>query len=144
MRLLKSTILAALVLPLLSTGCYTTQSGKSKFTFIPGRADTVPKRYDQPVETVFGAAREAIELVGTLTSEERTKNVLTGRVNSRYVWIKVMPDEQSPENISAVHIQVRTKYGNPDLLTASEMADQTTLAIIRAVNKTAAANPATP
>lgn len=141
MRLLKSTILAVLVLPLLSTGCYTTQSGKSKFTFIPGRTDTMPKRYDQPVETVFGAAREALQLMGTLTSEERTKNVLTGRVNARYVWIKVMPDKQSPENISAVQIQVRTKFGNPDLLLASEMADQTTLAIIRAVNKTAAANP---
>ena len=142
MRLLKFTILAALVLPILSTGCYTTQGGKSKFTFIPGRADTVPKRYDRPVETVLSASREAVERLGTLTSEERTKNVLTGRINSRYVWIKVSPDKQSPENISFVNIQVRTPYGNPDLVLAAEVAMETYAALIRAENKAAQAGAA--
>ena len=143
MRLLKFTILAALVLPILSTGCYTTQSGKSKFTFIPGRTDTVPKRYDRPVENVLAASREALDLLGTMTPEQVNptdkSHVLTGRINSSYVEIKVLPDKQSPENISAVYIQVRTKYRNPDLLLASELSEQITLALIRAENAAATA-----
>ena len=143
MRLLKFTILAALVLPILSTGCYTTQSGKSKFTFIPGRTDTVPKRYDRPVETVLAASREALDLLGTVMPEQANptdkSHVLTGRINSRYVEIKVLPDKQSPENISEVYIQVRTKYRNPDLLLASELSNQITLALIRAENAAATA-----
>ena len=85
MRLLKFTILAALVLPILSTGCYTTQSGKSKFTFIPGRTDTVPKRYDRPVETVLTASREALDLLGTVMPEQAnpTDKSHEGRV---YPW----------------------------------------------------------
>jgi len=143
MRLLKFTILAALVLPFLSTGCYTTQSGKSKFTFIPGRTDTVPKRYDRPVETVLAASREALGQLGTLMPEHVNptdkSHVLTGRINSRYVEIKVLPDKQSPTNISAVYIQARTKYHNPDLLLASELSNQITLALIRAENAAATA-----
>ena len=138
MRLLKFTILAALVLPILSTGCYTTQSGKSKLTFIPGRTDTVPKRYDRPVETVLAASREALDLLGTVNPEQDNptdkSHVLTGRIDDRYVEIKVLPDKQSPANISAVYIQVRTKDRNPDLLLASELAEKITLALIRAAN----------
>ena len=143
MRLLKFTILAALVLSVLSTGCYSTQSGKSKFTLIPGRTDTVPKRYDRPVENVLAASREALDLLGTMTPEQVNptdkSHVLTGRINSSYVEIKVLPDKQSPENISEVYIQVRTKYRNPNLLLASELSNQITLALIRAENAAAAA-----
>jgi|TARA_B100001971_G_C18249308_1_gene576884 hypothetical protein len=143
MRLLKFTILAALVLPILTTGCYTTQSGKSKITFIPGRTDTVPKRYDRPVETVLAASREALGLLGTVTPEQINpkdkSHVLTGRINSRYVEIKVLPDKQSPANISAVYIQVRTTWRNPDLLLAAELSNQITLALIRAENAAASA-----
>ena len=139
MRAINITILAALVLPILTTGCYTTQSGKSKFTFVPGRTDTVPKRYDRPVATVLAASREALNLLGTETpgqvNPKDKSQVLNGRINTRYIEIKVLPDKQSPTNISAVYIQARTKWGNPDLLLASELSNQITLAIIRAENK---------
>jgi len=38
-----------------------------------------------------------------------------------------------------VYIQVRTKYRNPDLLLASELSNQITLALIRAENAAATA-----
>jgi ABC-type Fe3+-hydroxamate transport system substrate-binding protein len=142
MRAINITILAALVLPILTTGCYTTQSGQSKFTFVPGRTDTVPKRFDRPVAAVLAASREALNLLGTETpgqvNPKDKSQVLTGRINSRYVQIKVLPDKQSPANISAVYIQVRTTWRNPDLLLASELSNQITLALIRAENKRAA------
>jgi hypothetical protein len=51
-----------------------------------------------------------------------------------HVWIKVTADPQSPDSISAVTYQVRTKYRNPDLQIAASLAEQTTLALIRAEN----------
>ena len=143
MRAINITVLAALVLPILTTGCYTTQSGKSKFTFVPGRTDTVPKRYDRPVATVLAASREALNLLGTETpgqvNPKDKSQLLNGRINTRYVEIKVLPDKQSPTNISAVYIQARTKWRNPDLLLASELSNQITLALIRAENAAATA-----
>jgi len=147
MRAIKFTILAALVLPILTTGCYTTQTGQSKFTFVPGRTDTVPKRFDRPVADVLAASREALNLLGTETpgqvDPKDKSQVIAGRINSRYVEIKVLPDKQSPASISAVYIQVRTKWRNPDLLMASELSNQITLALIRAENKRAANSAAT-
>jgi len=137
MRALTITLLTALVLPTLLTGCFTTQDGKAKLTTIPWRTDTVHRRYDRPPTKVLAAVRESLSTLGTLTTEEKTKNVITGRINTRYIWIKVTADPQSPDSISAVTYQVRTKYRNPDLQIASSLAEQTTLALIRAENPTA-------
>ena len=95
------------------------------------------RRYDRPLAKVLAAVRESLSTLGTLTSEEKTENVITGRIDTRHVWIKVTADPQSPDSISAVTYQVRTKYRNPDLQTASALAEQTTLALIRAENPTA-------
>ena len=134
MRALTITLLTALVLPTLFTGCFTTQDGKSKFTPIPWRTDTMHRRYDRPLAKVLAAVRESLSTLGTLTSEEKTENVITGRIDTRYVWIKVTADPQSPDSISAVTYQVRTKYRNTDLQTPATLAEQTTLALNRAEN----------
>ncbi|MDP7011128.1 MAG: hypothetical protein QF685_07095 [Verrucomicrobiota bacterium] len=134
MRAIKFTLLAAVALPTFLTGCFTTQDGKSKFTTIPWRTDSIQRRYDRPVEKVLAATRESLSMLGTLTSEEKTKNVITGRIDTRYIWIKVTPDKQAPESISAVTFQVRTKYRNPDIQIAANLAQQTTLALINAEN----------
>jgi len=91
----------------------------------------------------MNATQKAVETLGTVTSVEQTKNVITGRINSRYVWIKVAPDKQAPANISSVTFQVRTKYRNPDMQVAADLAQQTTLALIQAENA-AATSTATP
>ena len=139
MRAIKFTLLAAVALPTFLTGCFTTQDGKSKLTTIPWRTDSIQRRYDRPVEKVLAAARESLSTLGTLTSEEKTKNVITGRIDTRHIWIKVTPDQQAPESISAVTFQVRTKYRNPDIQVAANLAQQTTLALINAENAAAAA-----
>ena len=139
MRSIKLTLIAAVVLPIFSTGCFTTQDVKSKFTTAPWQTDTIQRRYDRPVAKVLAAVRVSLSTLGTLTSEEITESVITGRVDTRYIWIKVIPDEQAPENISAVTFQVRTKYHNPDMQVAADLAQQTTLALINAENAAAAA-----
>jgi tetratricopeptide (TPR) repeat protein len=107
---------------------------KSGFTLIPGRTDSVERRYDKPVAEVMAAVRIALQSMGTITGEEAAKNVITARINTNYVWVKVTPDKQAPEAISAVRFQVRTKSSRPDLQTASAIAEQTTLALISAAN----------
>ena len=92
------------------------------------------RRYDKPVADVMAATRVALGAMGTITGEEATKNVVSARINTRYVWVKISPDSQAPEAISAVRIQVRTKYRNPDQQTASAIAEQVTLALIAAAN----------
>ena len=119
---------------ILGAGCFTTADDKSKFTLIPRRTDSVERRYDKPVADVMAATRIALGAMGTITGEEATKNVISARINTRYVWVKVSPDSQAPEAISAVRIQVRTKYRNPDQQTASAIAEQVTLALIAAAN----------
>ena len=130
----------------MSSGCYTTADDKSKFTLIPGRTDSVQRRYDKPVPEVMAAVRSAVSSIGTLTSEKKVpegemmKNVITGRIDTRRVWVTVRPDKEAPETISAVSFQVRTDSSflvggrNPDLQTAAALAEQTTLALIAAAN----------
>ena len=130
----------------MSSGCYTTGDNESKFTLIPGLTDSIEKRYDRPVPDVLTAVRSAVKLMGTLTGEkelpegEEMKNVITARINSRYVWVTVRPDKEAPETISAVSFQVRTDSSflvggrNPDKDTAAALAEQTTLVLIAAAN----------
>ena len=139
MRATKLLVLTT-VAAILSTGCYSTADDKSRFTLVPGRIDSVERRYDKPVTEVMAAVRSAVGAMGTITSEEATKNVITARINTNYVWVKVTPDKQAPEAISAVRFQVRTKSSwilggrQPDIQTASAIAEQTTLALIAAAN----------
>ena len=139
MRATKLLVLTT-VAAILSTGCYSTADDKSRFTLVPGRIDSVERRYDKPVAEVMAAVRSAVGAMGTITSEEATKNVITARINTNYVWVKVTPDKQAPEAISAVRFQVRTKSSwilggrQPDIQTASAIAEQTTLALIAAAN----------
>ena len=133
MRAMKKFFLTSMAV-ILGAGCFTTADDKSKFTLIPRRTDSVERRYDKPVADVMAATRIALGAMGTITGEEATKNVISARINTRYVWVKVSPDSQAPEAISAVRIQVRTKYRNPDQQTASAIAEQVTLALIAAAN----------
>ena len=133
MRAMKKFFLTSMAV-MLGAGCFTTADDKSKFTPIPWRTDSVERRYDKPVADVMAATRIALGAMGTITGEEATKNVISARINTRYVWVKVSPDSQAPDAISAVRIQVRTKYRIPDQQTASAIAEQVTLALIAAAN----------
>ena len=111
-------------------GCYATQSGQSRYTINMIGGDKLVRRYDRPVNVVLPAVRKALTDAGVVTSEDTTINVISARVDTRYVWIKVDTDEES-DNISRVTYQVRTKSSwlvagrNPDVRLAAELAEDT-------------------
>ena len=65
-----------------------------------------------------------------VTAEDATINVISARVDTRYVWVKVEVDQES-DNISLVTYQVRTKSSwlvagrNPDVRLAAVLAEDT-------------------
>jgi hypothetical protein len=92
--------------------------------------DKLVRRYDRPVNVVLPAVRKALTDAGVVTAEDATINVISARINTRYVWVKVETDEES-DNISRVTYQVRTKPSwlvagrNPDVQLAAELAEDT-------------------
>ena len=92
--------------------------------------DKLVRRYDRPVDVVLPAVRKALTEAGVVTAEDATINVISARVNTRYVWVKIEADEES-DNISRVTYQVRTKSSwlvagrNPDVQLAAELAEDT-------------------
>ena len=129
MRILQSFFLIATIL-LLGSGCnFDTLDDKSKFTLIPGRANTLHAQFDRPTADVEAAVRATLSALGTITEEKRlpvtdeevTKNVFTARINTRHVRVSVKPSKESPDVISDMRIQAWTKSRNPDLMIASEI-----------------------
>ncbi len=130
MRLKKSIIQISLLGALCLAGCYATQSGQSRYTINMIGGDKLVRRYDRPINVVLPAVRKALTDAGVVTSEDATINVISARVDTRYVWVKVDADEES-DNISRVTYQVRTKSSwlvagrNPDVRLAAELAEDT-------------------
>ena len=130
MRLKKSIIQISLLGILCLSGCYATQSGQSRYTINVIGGDKLIRRYDRPVNVVLPAVRKALTDAGVVTAEDATINVISARVNTRYVWVKIDTDEES-DNISRVTYQVRTKSSwlvagrNPDVQLAAELAEDT-------------------
>ena len=130
MRLKKSIIQISLLGILCLSGCYATQSGQSRYTINMIGGDKLIRRYDRPVNVVLPAVRKALTDAGVVTAEDATINVISARVNTRYVWVKIDTDEES-DNISRVTYQVRTKSSwlvagrNPDVQLAAELAEDT-------------------
>ncbi len=130
MRLKKSIIQISLLGVLCLSGCYATQSGQSRYTINMIGGDKLVRRYDRPVNVVLPAVRKALTDAGVVTAEDATINVISARVNTRYVWVKIDTDEES-DNISRVTYQVRTKSSwlvagrNPDVQVAAELAEDT-------------------
>ena len=92
--------------------------------------DKLVRRYDRPVNVVLPAVRKTLTEAGVVTAEDATINVISARVDTRHVWVKVETDEES-DNISRVTYQVRTKSSwvvagrNPDVRLAAVLAEDT-------------------
>ena len=91
---------------------------------VPFVKDKFEGRYQRPVATIFTAARQVLELNGTLTGENRITNTLEAKVDNRTVIARV--DEVEP-GVSRVIVSARTKGGSPDLDLASEIEKQIAL-----------------
>ena len=105
------------------SGCYSTPEGKMK-AGVPFVKDSFEGRYQRPVATIFAAARQVLELNGTVTGENRITNSLEAKVDNRTVMVRV--DEVEP-GVSRVIVAARKKGGGADLDLASEIEKQIAL-----------------
>jgi hypothetical protein len=121
---LKSGLIVSLVAALLVvTGCYTTETGHTK-AGVPFLKDRIQSSYERPLNEVMKAARETISFNGTLTSEDVLNKVLTGKVDTRTVYVKL--DDSEPK-LTKVTVQVRTKARGSDIDLAAELDKQIAL-----------------
>jgi hypothetical protein len=117
LSLLLFALLAAL------TGCQTTPEGKNR-AGIPFMKDTIESRYQRPVAQIFAAARQVLELNGTLTGENTITSTLEAKIDNRSVIVKV--DEVEP-GVSRVQVEARKKGGAADIDLAAEIDKQIAL-----------------
>jgi hypothetical protein len=117
--LLVAGIIAAGVL----SGCYSAPDGRKR-AGVPFVKDQFEGRYQRPVATIYTAARQVLELNGTVTGENRINNSLEAKVDNRTVIIRV--DEVEP-GVSRVVVAARKKSGAADLDLASEIEKQIAL-----------------
>ncbi len=86
--------------------------------------DTIESRYQRPVQQIFAAARQVLELNGTLTGENTINASLEAQVDNRSVIVKV--DEVEP-GVSRVQVEARRNGGAPDVDLAAEIDKQIAL-----------------
>jgi len=115
-----SLIVAACVALLFGAGCYSTEEGNLKFGSPIGR-DTIVSRYERPFDQVRNAAIAVLKRNGTLTGDDRVKNVLTARIDRHTVWVQL---DGSEPKIVKVSTQARGSAGGPDVDLASEIDKQ--------------------
>ncbi|MCW5559115.1 MAG: hypothetical protein KIT22_14960 [Verrucomicrobiae bacterium] len=106
-----------------SSGCYSTETGRTKFG-VPFAKDSIVSRYNRPVTSVFGAAKEVLAFNGTLTSENLIDNTVTAKADSKTIYVKVTEPEAG---IAQITTQVRGSAGGADLDLASEIDKQIAL-----------------
>jgi hypothetical protein len=122
MKLLMS--FAVLGFAVLLTGCVSTVDGHMKMG-VPLVKDTIESRYERSVPQLLAAAKAVLARNGTLASHDILNNVITARVDTRTVWVKVT--EIDPRGVSGVIVQARTKGGAADVDLASEIDKQIAL-----------------
>ncbi len=119
----KSLSLLAVILLAVAAGCVTRVDGR-KSAGIPFVKDTIEGRYQRPPAAIFQAARQVLELNGTLTGENTINSSLEAAVDNRTVVIRV--DEVEP-GVSRLVVQARKKGGAADIDLAAEIEKQIAL-----------------
>ncbi len=118
-----SSLLALIVLMVMSVGCYRTVDGHVK-AGMPMKKDKIVSRYERPLADVFQSAKEVLAFNGTLRREDTINNTLESKIDTRTVRIKVIEEDPS---LCQVIVQVRTKGGGSDIDLASEIDKQVAL-----------------
>jgi hypothetical protein len=101
------------------TGCISTLDGRSR-AGLPVK-DKIVARYERPPMEIWAAAKDVLAYNGTLYSEDTMKSTLEASVNTRTIWIRVIPLNT---RVSEVTIQTRTKAGGSDIELAGEIDKQ--------------------
>ena len=128
MRRTVALLAAGVIAAVVFTGCYSSPDGRTR-AGIPFVKDQFEGRYQRPVATIYTAARQVLELNGTLTGENRINNSLEAKVDNRTVVVRV--DEVEP-GVSRVVVAARKKGGSADLDLASEIEKQIALKLASA------------
>lgn len=119
----KTLSLLVIILLAVVTGCQTDPSGRKR-AGIPLVKDTIESRYQRPPAQIFTAARQVLELNGTLVGENTINSTLEAAVDNRRVIVKV--DEVEP-GVSRVLVEARKKGGAADIDLAAEVDKQIAL-----------------
>ncbi len=117
------TLVASALLAVLLAGCATTLDGELK-TGTPFVTDKIVSRYERAPQQVIDSVKKALAHNGVITTENTLSGVVSARVDTRYVWVKI---EKVGDNLSQVTVQVRTKWGHSDLVTAADIDKQIAL-----------------
>lgn len=119
----KTLSLLAVILLAVVTGCQNTPDGRKR-AGVPFMKDTIESRYQRQVGPIFTAARQVLELNGTLTGENTITSTLEAKVDNRTVVVKV--DEVEP-GVSRVLVEARRRGGAADIDMAAEIDKQIAL-----------------
>src|SRR5688500_5717677 len=119
----KTLSLLAIILLAVVTGCENDPTGRRR-AGVPFVKDTIEGRYQRSPAQIFQAARQVLELTGTLTGENTINSSLEAQVDNRTVVVKV--DEVEP-GVSRLVVQARKKGGLADIDLAAEIEKQIAL-----------------
>ena len=119
----KTLSLLAVILLAVVTGCQNTPDGRKR-AGVPFMKDTIESRYQRQVGPIFTAARQVLELNGTLTGENTITSTLEAKVDNRTVVVKV--DEVEP-GVSRVLVVARRRGGAADIVMAGVIDKQIAL-----------------
>ena len=120
----------------LVAGCVDTVTG-GKTAGVPFIRDTIPERYEKPIDPVFQAARAVIAENGMLINEGtlygqtnalgNVARTIKGKVNERMVYVRV---EALDPKVTATYVQTRTSAGVSDLDLAVQLDRQILLKLV--------------
>lgn len=130
-----ASVAAVTLLACLLSGCVTSLDGRQT-AGIPFVKDKIEARYSRSPMEIWNAAKDVLSFNGKLYSEDVLKSTLEASVNTRTVWVKVEPLDQTA---TRVVVQARTKGGGSDIDLASEIDKQIALRL-----QAGSAAPATP
>jgi hypothetical protein len=108
-RLLLSLVAVACLALLM--GCVSTIDGR-KQAGISFSKSTVEGRYNVKTQELWQAAKAVLKQLGTITTDDITRNVLEAKIDTRTVWVKV---EQVDDKLSLLTVQARSSGGGGDL-----------------------------
>jgi hypothetical protein len=116
-------LIAISTLVLVLTGCVTTVDERRE-AGIPFVKDKLVRVYERPVMQCWAAAKDVLNVNGTLFSEDVMQSTISARVDTKTVRVKV---EAIDPKMTRLTVQTRTKMGASDLDLAGEIDKQIAL-----------------
>lgn len=131
---MKKVIFAAFAgVVIIATGCVSTVSD-TRSPAVTWSTDKINGRYQRSVDQVYRAAVTVLQNNGVVLTEyiphdtTNTTRSVQGKVNEKNVWMRV---EAETPSITALTIQVRSKWGVSDVDLASQLVTDVALQLAR-------------